>query len=280
MITCKEYVEMKKVLLKSEVSTFTWRPKLCVIQVGSDPASKTYVNNKKKTCEELGIEFEHLHITEYAHMSNYDLVEVIMEKNMDHTVSGIIVQLPLPNKFDADYITKFITSAKDVDGFGALSPFKPCTPKGIIDYLKHNGISFVGKECAVIGRSKIVGRPLVNMLIDEGATVTCCNSKTPDVLKFTFNADMVFSAIGRAKHYDENDFCGGQILVDIGINRDEYGKLCGDITASAKERAALATPVPGGVGLLTVISLMENTIEAYKNLHPYEIWFKLAKIKI
>lgn len=271
MMTCKEYVEMRKALLKSEVATFTWKPKLCVIQVGDDPASKTYVNNKKKTCEELGIEFEHVHITEYENMNNYDLADVIMEKNIDHTVSGIIVQLPLPYQFDADYIAQFITCAKDVDGFGALSLFKPCTPKGIIDYLKHNGISFVGKECAVIGRSKIVGKPLVNMLIDEGATVTCCNSKTPDVFKFMFTADMVFSAIGKANYYKHEDFCGNQILIDIGINRDEDGKLCGDIAKEAKENAALATPVPGGVGLLTVLSLMENTVEAYKNLHPYEM---------
>lgn len=264
MVTCKEYVELRKEALKQEISTFPRSPKLCVIQVGNDPASTVYVRNKQKTCEELGIEFEHLHITEYEDIDTNGLIPIILEKSIDESVDGVIVQLPLPKKFDVDFLTNFIFNSKDVDGFRLGSKFKPCTPKGIIDYLKYNEISFEGKECVVIGRSNIVGKPLVNMLIDEGATVTCCNSKTWDIRRYTYNADMVFSAIGKANYFDTTYFYDNQILVDVGINRDENGKLCGDITAEAKENAALATPVPGGVGLLTVYALMENVVEAYK----------------
>jgi methylenetetrahydrofolate dehydrogenase (NADP+)/methenyltetrahydrofolate cyclohydrolase len=264
MITCKEYVTARKEELKKEIATFKRKPKLCVVQVGNDPASAAYVRNKQKTCEELGIEFDHIHIADYEGMNDYSLANVIVEKNGDETVDGIIVQLPLPEKFNAEFVTKFIISTKDVDGFGVSSPFKPCTPKGIMDYLKYNEVAFEGKECVVIGRSKIVGKPLVNMLIDEGATVTCCNSKTWDIRKHIYNADMVFSAIGKANFFDETFFNGRQVLVDVGINRDENGKLCGDITKESKEMAELATPVPGGVGLLTVCSLMENVVAAHK----------------
>lgn len=270
MVTCKDYVEMKKNELKKEIETFERKPKLCVIQVGEDPASAVYVRNKKKTCDELGIEYEHAHITEYEHLDNYSLAKFIMKKNMDNTIDGIILQLPIPKQFDEKFLTECITNAKDVDGFSKLSKFTPCTPKGIMDYLTYNNVEFSGKECVVIGRSNIVGKPLVNMLINEGATVTCCNSKTPDIRKHTNNADIVISAIGKANYFDESYFSSEQILVDVGINRDENDKLCGDITREAKESAKLATPVPGGVGLLTVASLMENTVEAYKLSLSYQ----------
>jgi methylenetetrahydrofolate dehydrogenase (NADP+)/methenyltetrahydrofolate cyclohydrolase len=133
-----------------------------------------------------------------------------------------------------------------------------------MDYLRHNGVEFSGKECVVIGRSDIVGKPLVNLLIEAGATVTCCNSKTKDIKKYTKTADIVISAIGKANFFDESYFGENQILVDVGINRDEEGKLCGDITKGAKELASLATPVPGGVGILTTNALMENVVRAYK----------------
>lgn len=264
MITCKDYVELRKENLKNEIATFKRAPKLCVFQIGNDPASAVYVKNKQKTCEELGIEFEHVHITEYEDLTNYSIIYMLEEKNADRTVDGIIVQLPLPEQFNEKLITKYISDLKDVDGFGALSPFTPCTPKGIMDYLKYNGVEFSGKECVVIGRSEIVGKPLVNLLIDEGATVTCCNSKTRNIRKHILDADIVISAIGKPNYFDDSYFSSNQILIDVGINRDEDGKLCGDIAKEAKNLVRLATPVPGGVGLLTVYSLMGNVVDAYK----------------
>lgn len=263
MVSCKEYIEKQKSLLKEQVLSFDRRPKLCVIQIGDDTASNSYIRGKKRDCKEIGIECEHLHISDYENFSEADLVKLIEEKNNDNAADGIIVQLPIPKKYDVKVIQKVIAKEKDVDGFKRDSDFTPCTPKGIIDYLKYNEISLLGKVCTVIGRSEIVGKPLVNLLINEGATVISCNSKTPDVKKFTKESDIVISAIGRANYFDETYFHERQVLVDVGINRNEKGKLCGDIKESAKEKVAVATPVPGGVGLLTRMELMENVVEAY-----------------
>ena len=263
MISCREFIEIRQEKLKEESSRFDRTPVLCVIQIGEDPASEVYVRNKLRLCEKLGIECKHVHITDYQNISDIDVIRMISAKNEDDTVDGIIVQLPLPEKFDTKLITDCITSSKDVDGFRKDSPFTPCTPKGIMDYLKYNEVEFPGKECVVIGRSDIVGKPLVNLLINEGATVTCCNSKTKNIRKHTRAADVVISAIGKANYFDENYFTFGQILVDVGINRDEDGKLCGDIDKAAKEFSQLATPVPGGVGILTTNALMENVVKAY-----------------
>ena len=142
MKTCREYVEIKKEELKKEIATFERAPKLCVIQVGEDPASAVYVRNKQKTCEELGIEFEHLHIADYESMRDFDIVDMILNKNADKTVDGIILQLPLPKQFNAKFISEYIYNAKDVDGFGRMTCFTPCTPKGIMDYLRYNEVTF------------------------------------------------------------------------------------------------------------------------------------------
>ena len=206
MVTCKEYVEKRKAELKAEIATLKRKPKLCVIQIGDDPASEVYVRNKKKTCEELGIDFEHEHITNYEDMTDFDLVRIIMQKNATRNISGIILQLPIPEQFNTRRVLNYIYNAKDVDGLCKLTQFTPCTPKGIIDYLKYNGVDFAGKECVVIGRSDIVGKPLVNLLINEGATVTCCNSKTPDIRKYTQDADIIVSAIGKANYFDDSYF--------------------------------------------------------------------------
>lgn len=262
MISCKEYVETRQEKLIDEIKKLNKVPKLCVFQIGSDPASEVYVRNKHKLCDMLGIDFEHIHITDYENLTNDDISKMILDKNLDKSVSGIIVQLPLPKQFDSKFITNCIYTHKDVDGFKDESLHTPCTPKGIMDYLKYNGVDFVGKECVVIGRSDIVGKPLVNLLINEGATVTCCNSKTKNIKKYTKSADIVISAIGKANFFDKSYFSKKQILVDVGINRDEEGKLCGDITKIAKKRALLATPVPGGVGILTTNALMENVVDA------------------
>lgn len=267
MISCKEYVMTRKEELKEQIASCERAPKLCVIQIGDDPASNSYIKGKKKDCEEIGVEFEHIHIKDYKNFSMYNLVSLILRKNEDSSVDGIIVQLPIPAKYDVKTVQRIISKWKDVDGFGSGRYYTPCTPKGIIDYLEYNEVDFSGKLCTVIGRSEIVGKPLVNLLIDRGATVISCNSKTPNVAQFTRTSDIVISAIGKANYFDFTYFSNTQdkpqILIDVGINRDAEGKLCGDITRASKLWATLATPVPNGVGLLTRLALLENTIKAY-----------------
>lgn len=191
---------------------------------------------------------------------------------MDSSVDGVILQLPIPKRYKLDRLQKAIYLDKDVDGFRIGSDFTPCTPKGIMDWLDYNNYELEGKNVVVIGRSKIVGKPLVNLLIDRGATVTCCNSKTKDLRKHTCNADVVISAIGKAKFLDSSYFTNTELVIDVGINRDENGKLCGDIDyqeVTTNLENIYVTPVPGGVGKLTVLSLIENTIDAYKRKNAY-----------
>ena len=262
MVTCKEYVKNQKELLSKEIKSFERNPKLCVIQIGDNAASNSYVKGKIKDCNEVGIECEHIHIIDYENFSQGDLLKLIMNKNFDPSVDGIIVQLPVPDKYDVDMICNTIIKEKDVDGFRKDSLFVPCTPKGVIDYLKYNDINLTGKVCTVIGRSNIVGKPLVNLLIEKGSTVINCNSKTKDIKNFTKQSDIIISAIGKANYFDKSYFVEGQVLIDVGINRDDNGKLCGDICEDAKENMLLATPVPGGIGLLTRDKLLDNTVEA------------------
>lgn len=268
MISCKEYVEIRKAELKEEIQKFHYEPKLCVIQVGDNPASNSYIKGKKKDCEEVGIEFSHVKLDEkitQRELEAHVKLQVSLICN-----SGIIVQLPLPKHIDADRIVSLIPAEKDVDGFRIDSHFKPCTPKGIVDWLEYNNYDFVGKDVVVMGRSNIVGKPLVNMLIDKGATVTCCNSKTVNSDHYTTYADLVISAVGKPKEFDFSYFSDlTEIIIDVGINRDENGKLCGDIDNTYFDKYlsdTYVTPVPGGVGLLTRYALLENTIRAYKNL--------------
>lgn len=264
MISCKEYVEVLKQQLKEKVATFENKPKLCVIQIGNDPASNTYIKNKKKVAEEVGIACEHIHIEE--NMSQKALESLIKCQDSKCNVDGIIIQLPIPGKYDIEKLQQCISPEKDVDGFRRDSCFKPCTPKGIDDWLKFNNYDVKGKNATVIGRSKIVGKPLVDILIDEGATVTCCNSHTENLGFHTMTADVVISAIGKPK-YLKNHFSSEQIIIDVGINRDENGKLCGDVDREFVEEHyndVYVTPVPGGVGLLTTATLMKNVIEAYE----------------
>lgn len=267
MISCKEYVDTIKEELKEEISTFCNKPVLAVIQIGNDPASNSYIKGKRKDCEECGIEFNHIHIKEYNDISEDELICIIKALNEEKKVSGIIVQLPIPSKYNVEKIQKYISPQKDVDGFRKDSCFEPCTPKGIIDWLDYNNYDLEGKNVTVIGRSKIVGKPLVNMLIDKGATVTCCNSKTKDIRDFTKEADLVISAIGKAKYFDCTYFYEPDIIVDVGINRDENGKLCGDINANNVKEwypYTYITPVPCGVGKLTICALLENVVKAYE----------------
>ena len=267
MVDILDYFERRKEELKEEVAKLYRKPKLVVFQIGDDRASSIYVKNKEKLCYEIGLDFEHVHIEEHKEIErNYTLLE-ILEKSMDSSVDGVILQLPIPEKYNLDRLQKAIYLDKDVDGFRIGSEFTPCTPKGILDWLDYNNYGLEGKNVTVIGRSKIVGKPLVNLLIDRGATVTCCNSKTKDLRKHTCNADIVISAVGKAKFLDSSYFTNTELVIDVGINRDENGKLCGDIDyqeVTTNLENIYVTPVPNGVGRLTTLALIENTIEAYK----------------
>lgn len=267
MISCKEYVEKQKADLKEHIKALSKNPKLCVIQVGDNQASNTYVKNKRKDCEELGIDFEHVHIKDYDMISQNMLKMRIKSLDVDSSVNGIIIQLPIPDKYDVIELQQCISPEKDVDGFRKDSCFEPCTPKGIVDWLEYNKFDFNGKVATVIGRSNIVGKPLVRMLIERGATVSCCNSQTKSLSRYMFNSDLVVTAIGKPKYFNKLDFNGVGIVVDVGINRDLDGKLCGDVDPSGFESFlpnTYLTKVPGGVGLLTRLTLLKNTIEAYK----------------
>lgn len=266
IVSCKDYVEIKKKELKEEIRHFNRKPVLAVIQIDNDQASNSYIKGKQKDCDEIGIEMRHVNI--HYNIAEQKEVEGIIKVIVNSDADGIIIQLPIPDKYDLDRLQHLIPPEKDVDGFRRDSCFKPCTPKGIIDWMEYNNFEFKGKDCCVLGRSKIVGLPLTNMLIEKGATVTCCNSTTPSTEYYTRNADYVFSAIGIPHYFDFSDFfeyC--ELIVDIGINRIKDNKLCGDINCCSFEEylsGTYVTPVPGGVGLLTRLALMQNTLNAYK----------------
>lgn len=270
MISCKEYVGIRKKILKDKIARLKENPCLpvpclAVIQVGDDPASNSYIKGKIKDGEELGICVKHA--TYDSKISSEELQEVVRGVCNNPYIHGVIVQLPLPEHCNID-LRACMNPKKDVDGFLPESPFDPCTPKGIIDWLEYNEFDFPSKDVTVLGRSKIVGKPLVNMLIDRGATVTCCNSKTDIPKLYTSISDLVISAVGTPKKFDYSYFLADTIVVDVGINRDQSGKLCGDVDVEDireifNEEEIYVTPVPGGVGLLTRLALMENVFQAY-----------------
>lgn len=266
IVSCKDYVEIKKKELKEEIKHLDKKPVLAVIQIDDDQASNSYIKSKQKDCDEIGIEMRHVNI--YSNTTEQKEVECVITDIAKSDADGIIIQLPIPDKYNLERLQHLIPPEKDVDGFRKDSCFKPCTPKGIIDWMEYNNFEFEGKDCCVLGRSKIVGLPLTNMLIEKGVTVTCCNSTTPSTWYYTRNADYAFSAVGVPNYFDFSDFqdfC--ELVVDIGINRDENGKLCGDVNNAGFESSlndTYVTPVPGGVGLLTRLTLMQNVVDAYK----------------
>lgn len=266
IVSCKDYVEIKKKELKEEIKHLDKKPVLAVIQIDDDQASNSYIKGKQKDCDEIGIEMRHVNIC--SNTTEQKEVECVITDIAKSDADGIIIQLPISDKYDLERLQHLIPPEKDVDGFRKDSCFKPCTPKGIIDWMEYNNFEFEGKDCCVLGRSKIVGLPLTNMLIEKGATVTCCNSTTPSTWYYTRNADYAFSAVGVPNYFDFSDFqdfC--ELVVDIGINRDENGKLCGDVNNAGFESSlndTYVTPVPGGVGLLTRLTLMQNVVDAYK----------------
>lgn len=243
---------------------------LAVIQVGNNPASTVYVGNKKKACAYVGIESLAYELPEET--TEEELLDLVRELNEKKEVHGILVQLPLPKHIDEDKVIKTIRPSKDVDGFhpqsvGALSigqkGFVSCTPAGIIELLKRSDIEIDGKECVIIGRSNIVGKPMALLLLRENGTVTVCHSHTADLKAVARRADILVVAIGKAKFVDAGYVKEGAVVIDVGMDRDENGKLCGDVDFEAvKEKAGAITPVPGGVGPMTIAMLMHNCVES------------------
>ena len=261
----KEELKLKVEKLKNEKKDIC----LGVIQVGNDPASSVYVSNKKKACELIGIKSKAFEIPEDT--TQEELINLINKLNNDDTVNGILVQLPLPKHINEEVIINSISPKKDVDGFhpasvGALSigqkGFISCTPAGVIELLKRSDITIEGKECVVIGRSNIVGKPMSMLLLRENGTVTICHSKTKNIKEICKRADILIVAIGRPKMIDSSYIKEGATVIDVGIHRDENNKLCGDVDyLSAIEIAGAITPVPGGVGPMTIAMLMKNCVE-------------------
>ena len=241
---------------------------LAVIQVGQDPASTVYVGNKKKACEYIGIKSVAYELPEET--TEEELLAIIDKLNKDDAIHGILVQLPVPKQINEDHIIQAIDPQKDVDGFhpqsvGALSIGQPgfvsCTPAGVIELLKRSGITIEGKECVVIGRSNIVGKPMALLLLRENGTVTICHSRTKELKEVTKRADILVVAIGKPKMIDASYVKEGAVVIDVGIHRDENNKLCGDVDFDSVEPVAAAiTPVPGGVGPMTIAMLMNNCV--------------------
>lgn len=245
-------------------------PGLAVIIVGEDPASKVYVANKVKACAELGLHSEHIVLS--ADTPEATLLERIAALNADPNIHGILVQLPVPKHIASNKVLEAISPDKDVDGFnpvnvGALVTgnmrFAPCTPYGAMKLLEKCGVSIEGKHAVVVGRSNIVGKPMALLLLQANATVTICTSKTVDLAKFTRDADILVVATGKPKMITGDMIKPGAAVIDVGINRMENGKLCGDVDFdTAKEVAGWITPVPGGVGPMTITMLVANTVQA------------------
>ncbi|WP_302626165.1 bifunctional methylenetetrahydrofolate dehydrogenase/methenyltetrahydrofolate cyclohydrolase FolD [uncultured Eubacterium sp.] len=243
---------------------------LAVVKVGNDPASAVYVRNKEKACEYVGITSRTLALPEET--TEQELLKVVEELNADSAVNGILVQLPLPKHIDESKILLAIDSNKDVDGFHPVNvgkmvigedTFLPCTPAGIIEMIKRSDIGIEGKECVVIGRSNIVGKPMSMLMLRENATVTITHSRTKDLKEVTKKADILVAAIGKAKFVTADYVKEGAVVIDVGMDRDENGKLCGDVDfASVEPKASAITPVPGGVGPMTVTMLLVNCLRS------------------
>lgn len=245
---------------------------LAVIIVGDDPASRVYVNNKKKACELCGIRSVEYALDEST--TQEELLELIDKLNADDAINGILCQLPVPEHIDDKTVIERIAPEKDVDCFSCVNvgkmwvgdyAFKPCTPAGVMELIKAYDIDVSGKNCVIIGRSNIVGKPMAALLLEKNATVTICHSKTQNLPEICKNADVIVAAVGRAKFVTADMIKDGAVVIDVGINRNESGKLCGDVDfENVKEKASYITPVPGGCGPMTIAVLMQNTLCALK----------------
>ena len=245
---------------------------LAVIIVGNDPASRTYVNNKKKACEATGIISEEYALPEDTTMD--ELLALIKELNAKKSINGILCQLPLPKHLDEKVVIENIDPIKDVDAFHAVNTghimigdysFLPCTPAGIMEMLKYYNIEIEGKECVVIGRSNIVGKPMAMLLLQKNGTVTICHSRTKNLKEVTSRADILVAAVGIPYFVTADMVKDGAVVIDVGMDRNKEGKLCGDVDfAEVEKKASYITPVPGGVGPMTIATLMKNTVTAAK----------------
>ena len=276
IIDGKQIAKEIKDKLKEEVSALNEKDIhicLAVIQVGCDAASSVYVNNKKKACAYVGIESVSYELDEDT--TEEELVKLIETLNQTEKVHGILVQLPLPKQIDEDRIIRTISPDKDVDGFHPVSVgrlwlgekgFVSCTPAGIIQLLKYSGIEIAGKECVVVGRSNIVGKPMAALLLRENGTVTVAHSKTENLKEVTRRADILIAAVGRPKMITAEYIKEGAIVIDVGIHRDAQNHLCGDVDfEDVYSRASAITPVPGGVGPMTIAMLMNNCVQAARD---------------
>lgn len=280
IINCKEIRDKEIAKIKE---TYKGGCKVAFIQVGKNEASNVYVRNKIKLCKEVGIEVEHIQFKEI--ISEGELINFIEFLNKQKEIHGIMVQLPLPRHIDEQAVINSIDADKDIDGFTAINKGKlmlddesaliSCTPKGIMTILEHQQIDLRGKNVVIVGRSNIVGKPLAQLMINAGATVTVCNSRTDKryLTDLIFNADIFISAIGQTNYFNEKFFLDNSMLteylcetiaIDVGINRDSEGKLCGDIDKELYDEFKAVTSVPGGVGLITVLEVIRNSIECYK----------------
>ncbi|MBE6617919.1 MAG: bifunctional methylenetetrahydrofolate dehydrogenase/methenyltetrahydrofolate cyclohydrolase FolD [Ruminococcaceae bacterium] len=246
------------------------RPGLAVVIVGEDPASKVYVRNKKKGCEEAGL-YSEVHEMP-ADTTQAELLAKIEELKANENIHGILVQLPLPKHLDEKAVIDAIPPEKDVDAFHPVNTgkimigdynFLPCTPAGVMKMLEYEQIDVTGKECVVVGRSNIVGKPMAMLLLHANGTVTVCHSRTKDLAEVTRRADILVVAIGKANFITADMVKEGAVVIDVGMNRNAEGKLCGDVDfENVKEKASAITPVPGGVGVMTITMLLENTLRA------------------
>ncbi|MCY8404986.1 bifunctional methylenetetrahydrofolate dehydrogenase/methenyltetrahydrofolate cyclohydrolase FolD [Bacillus sonorensis] len=275
IIDGKETAKEKRGQLAKEVEELKKQgvtPGLAVILIGDDPASLSYVRGKKKAAEAMGIRFQLDHFD--ASFSEQELLEVIDQYNNNDDFHGILVQLPLPDHISEQAVIERISPDKDVDGFHPLNvgkmllgedTFLPCTPAGIVELLRKTGIDLSGKEVVVVGRSNIVGKPVGQLLLNENATVTYCHSRTADLTVHTKKADILIVAVGKANFIKADQIKDGAVVIDVGVNRLETGKLAGDVAFDeAKEKASYITPVPGGVGPMTITMLAHNTVKSAK----------------
>ena len=275
MIDGKLISQQIKDELKEEVAQFKAEGIdicLAVIQVGNDPASSVYVRNKKKACAYIGVESRSYELPEET--SEEELIKLVEELNADESVNGILVQLPVPDHIDEDKIIRTISPDKDVDGFHPVSVgrlwigekgFLSCTPAGIIQLLKRSNISIEGKECVIIGRSNIVGKPMAALLLRENGTVTVAHSRTKDLKEVAKRADILIVAIGKERFITSEYIKEGAVVIDVGMHRDEANHLCGDVDfADVEPHSSAITPVPGGVGPMTIAMLMNNCVETVR----------------
>ncbi|WLR56395.1 bifunctional methylenetetrahydrofolate dehydrogenase/methenyltetrahydrofolate cyclohydrolase FolD [Mesobacillus subterraneus] len=276
IIDGKEISKKKKLEIADEVQELKKQgmtPGLAVILVGDNQASRTYVNSKQKTARELGM---HNVLIEYpVSITEQELLAKIDELNRDENIHGILVQLPLPDHISEKNLIEAISPEKDVDGFHPINigrmmtgqdAFLPCTPYGVMVMMKEIGFDLAGKHVVVVGRSNIVGKPAGQLFLNENATVTYCHSRTKDLKEHTKQADVVIAAVGKAGLITADHIKPGAVVIDVGMNRDDQGKLCGDVAYDeVKEKAGYITPVPGGVGPMTIAMLMFNTMKSAKN---------------